>query len=59
MISLASAFLILLLPETHNKSLMDTIDHVRMEVVEMSDEDDESSQMAEEKKALFHEESSV
>jgi hypothetical protein len=38
---------------------MDTIDHVRMEVVEMSDEDDESSQMAEEKKALFHEESSV
>jgi hypothetical protein len=38
---------------------MDTIDHVGMEVVEMSDEDDESSPMAEEKKILFHEESSV
>lgn len=31
--SLISAFLILLLPETHNKSLMDTIEHVKQRKV--------------------------
>ena len=59
-LSLTSAILILLLPETHNKSLMDTIQHGRRdEVAETKFEEDEGFhvQNAEEKRAFVSTES--
>ncbi|XP_028413363.1 organic cation transporter protein-like [Dendronephthya gigantea] len=59
-LSLASAFLIMLLPETHNKSLMDTIQHEkRKECAKTKVEEDERFQLqnVEERQAFVSAES--
>ena len=52
-LSILSSVLILLLPETHNKSLMDTINHIRKkDIVVMNYADDQRLEMVEEKENI-------
>ena len=59
--TLASALLILLLPETHNQVLMDTIEDARHKrvIAEAIDEDDEKLRITNEDQYLFPHESSL